>query len=295
METLNQITQSHLSILVLDKISHNPIARMPVYAEISIIETKPPYTISPNDLSIHLEPQVADLIRALLSLHLDETQFRSLSPELREKLVVRLVDLLTGDQNPIQHPQQEWKEIIDKAIIQALTELYMPTTNQAVRQAIYSYPLGYLATDHVGYASFDIRKFNENSIFTEINRSERIEKRDYVIYVYPYGKQANQVNALMQGRLTKEAVFAKLEIPDDMRVMEDMRPANLHSMQNPSLIGICRLVLFLSIPLILSVKTVVKTCFLPTSLLKNLGFFKLCEVMNYKCQMVRQKFVRVQL
>jgi hypothetical protein len=234
MKTLNQITQSHLSILVLDKNSHNPIARMPVYAEISLIETKPPYTISPNDLSIHLEPQVANVVRGLLPLHLDEPQFRSLSPELVEKLLNRIVTLLTGDQNPFQHPEQEWKAIIDKAIIQALTELDLPTTNQVVKQAIYSYPLGYLATDHVGYASFDLTKFPEDNILDNSNFNTP-SKREYAVFVYPMGKDGSRLDILEQARLTKNAIFAKLSIEPPVFEV-DLKALNLPSMQKPSLV-----------------------------------------------------------
>jgi hypothetical protein len=187
MDTLNQITQSHLSILVLDKNSHNPIPRMPIFAEISIIEVKPPYTIGPNDLTIQLEPPIANLVRALLPLHLDEALYGSLSPESRKKLLNQLVDLLTGNQNPLQRPEQERKAIIDKAIVQALTDLDLPTANQAVKQAIYSYPLGYLATDHVGYASFDLTKFPEGNIFDSSNIIEPTN-REYAVFVYPMGK-----------------------------------------------------------------------------------------------------------
>jgi hypothetical protein len=234
MKTLNQIGQSHLSVLVLDKDSHNPIARMPIYAEISIIETKPLYTISPNDLSINLESQIVDLVRLLLPLHLDEARFRSLSPELREKFLDRIFKLLTGDQSPFQYPEQEWKAIIDKAIIQALTELDLPITNQAVKKAIYSYPLGYLATDHVGYASFDLTHFPDGNVF-DTNNVNGPDRREYAVFVYPMGKDGSRFDVLEQARLTKDAIFAKLVI--DAPVFEvDLKALNLPSMQKPSLV-----------------------------------------------------------
>ena len=62
MQTLNELTQSHLSVLILDKDSHNPIARMPIYAEVSIIQVQEsrPYEISREDLGA-----IAENIHAL--------------------------------------------------------------------------------------------------------------------------------------------------------------------------------------------------------------------------------------
>ena len=82
MKTLNQLTQSHLSILVLDKDSHNPIVRMPIYAELSIVEEASPYKISRDDLGeIDRNQDIAgfvdEVLRSSLAQYIEENTFRA--------------------------------------------------------------------------------------------------------------------------------------------------------------------------------------------------------------------------
>jgi uncharacterized membrane protein YgcG len=232
MPVLNQIVQNHLSILVLDKNAHNPIARMPIYAEISIVIIQPTYIINGEDFNIDLEQNnIANLVRSSLAEHLEEARFRSMPNETKEDLKSRIYKLLVENQNLFNLPEQELREIVDKAVVQKLEELELPISKQVVKKATYSYPLGYLATDHVGYASFDLRKFPENNIF---NAGDN-DKREYSVFVYPMGKEGSRLDALEQARLTKEAIFAKLEI--DRPVFDlDLKALNLPSMQKPSLV-----------------------------------------------------------
>jgi hypothetical protein len=232
METLNQLTQSHLSVLVLDKDSSNPIQRMPIYAEISVIQTTQSlYIISPDEFGSNIDNLIADLVRSSLAEHLDEPSFRSMLPKIKEQLTNLISKLLSEQGNLSNQPDKELRAIIDEAIVKALTKLKLPISEQAVEKSVYSYPLGYLATDHVGYASFDLSKFPENNIF---NASENA-KREYSIFVYPMGKEGGHLEVLKQARLTKEAVFAKIEI--DRPVFDvDLKALNLPSMQKPSLV-----------------------------------------------------------
>lgn len=232
VQSLTQITQSHLSVLVLDKNAHNPIARMPIYAEISIVITQPPYIINSEDFDIDLEQNnIANLVRSSLAEHLDEASFRSMSNETKEDLKFRIYKQLVENPNLFNLPEQELRGIVDKAVIQKLAELELLISKQVVKKATYSYPLGYLATDHVGYASFDLRKFPENNIFNADDNG----KREYSVFVYPMGKEGSRLDALEQARLTKEAIFAKLEI--DRPVFDlDLKALNLPSMQKPSLV-----------------------------------------------------------
>jgi hypothetical protein len=197
MSTVTQITQNHLSVLVLDKDSHSPIVRMPIYAELSIVEET---TIGSGGIS--------------------------------------LVDGSTNEgQEESDESGSSANETASEILLRRSSDLVGGSTNEG-QKAIYSYPLGYLATDHVGYASFDltqisslIRSGNSNLIASEGNGV----RRSYAIFVYPMGKEGERFDALEQGRFTEEAIFAKLSIQKPALV-HDLRILNLPSMQKPSLI-----------------------------------------------------------
>ncbi|BAY35375.1 hypothetical protein NIES2107_72870 (plasmid) [Nostoc carneum NIES-2107] len=216
MQTVTQVTQSHLSVLVLDKNSHSPVVRMPIYAELSIVEE----TITGSG-GIYL-------VDGSTNEEQEESGESSSS-------VSATVDLVDGNTSEGQDDPQE-----------GLIQLYQDSSSvvgaaavrSSERKAIYSYPLGYLATDHVGYASFDltqvsslIRSRNSNLIASEGNGV----RRSYAIFVYPMGKEGERFDVLEQGRFTEEAIFAKLSI-EKPALVHDLRILNLPSMQKPSLI-----------------------------------------------------------
>ena len=207
MTLLSQITQTHLAVIMLDKNTTNPISRMPVYAEIGVIETKPPFVLG-EELQLHLEPPIARLVRLRLPQFVSEEVYNTMGNELKAKLLKHITELLTISDNPFLHPESEWQQLVDEAIIKTLTELDMPASPQALKQTVYSYPLGFLATDHVGYVSFDLSRFAENSFFDRTS----ILKREFAFFVYPMGKEGIRLAVLDQARLTKEAIFAKFYI-----------------------------------------------------------------------------------
>jgi hypothetical protein len=101
-------------------------------------------------------------------------------------------------------------------------------------------PLGMLATDHVGYLSFDlsdVSKIQENlaafiaGVPTAFDGSISVVH----IWVYPMGKACLVVDALQIGKVSLEVVLVRLEI-DKPDIEDDLRRVSLLSMQNPSLV-----------------------------------------------------------
>jgi hypothetical protein len=248
MKTLNQLTQSHLSVLVLDQNSHNPIARMPIYAELSIVEEAPPYTITVNDLGAIAEnsdffghPTVGSALRASLARYVDEKVLRELEEEKKQEFLRLVIKVLEREAEAglFSKPESEIQEIVNRAVQKAM-EMFGIEQSQAPRKkSLYSYPLGYLATDHVGYASFDLTRISDLTRSFQNNGSAVLEQNKvqtgYAFFLYPMGKEGIRFDALEQGRFTPEAVFAKLSI-ERPTLAHDLKILNLPSMQKPSLV-----------------------------------------------------------
>jgi len=245
MPTLNQLTQSHLSVLVLDKDSHNPIVRMPIYAELSIVEEAPPWKISGEDLEAIVansglsgSETVVAVLRSSLAQYIEENTFRELDEEKKQSFLRRVVNILENEEGLFSKSESEIKDIVDRAILKAMEEFEIAQSQTPSKKSIYSYPLGYLATDHVGYASFDLSRISDltrsqNNNFAAFARNGA--KKSYAFFVYPMGKEGTRFDALEQGRFTNEAVFAKLSI-EQPTLTRDLKILNLPSMQKPSLI-----------------------------------------------------------
>ncbi|MBE9036439.1 hypothetical protein [aff. Roholtiella sp. LEGE 12411] len=245
MQTLDQLTQSHLSVLVLDKDSHNPIVRMPIYAEVSIVEETPSYKISGDDLGVIAENSdffgsetVGAALRLSLAQYIEENTFRGLDEERKQAFLKRVVNILEHEEGLFSKSESEIKDIVDRAILKAMEEFEIPQSQTSSRKSVYSYPLGYLATDHVGYASFDLTRISDltrsrNNSFAAFDRNRT--QTSYAFFVYPMGKEGTRFDALEQGRFTSEAVFAKLSI-EQPTLTRDLKILNLPSMQKPGLI-----------------------------------------------------------
>lgn len=243
MRTLNQLTQSHLSVLVLDRDSHNPIVRMPIYAELSIVEEAPSYEISRDDLgeidgNQDIVGFLDEVLRSSLAQYIEKSIFQAWNEEKKRAFLKLVINILEGEEDPFPDSESQKKEIVDRAILKAMEEFGIAQSQTPNKKSIYSYPLGYLATDHVGYASFDLSRISDltrsqNSDLVAFARNGA--QKSYAFFVYPMGKEGTRFDALEQGRFTSEAVFAKLSIEQPI-LTRDLKILNLPSMQKPSLI-----------------------------------------------------------
>lgn len=238
--TQSHLTQSHLSVLVLDKDSHNPIVRMPIYAEFSIVEELPPYKISEDDLGAIAENSdfignetIGAALRSSLAQYIEENTFRELDDEKKQTFLRQIVKILEREAGIFSKSESEIKDIVNRAVLEAMDEFEIRQSQTPSKKSISSYPLGYLATDHVGYASFDLTRISLNVRSVSLSRDRR--KTSYAFFLYPMGKEGTRFDALEQGRLTDEAIFAKLLI-DQPTLTRDLKILNLPSMQKPSLI-----------------------------------------------------------
>lgn len=234
MQTLNQLTQSHLCVLILDEQTHNPIPRMPLYAEVCVVETLPPYELGQADLGhvgshrIFRHERVGPLLRRAIAERLSLEALRALTDETRQGMLELAARLLDQQEGLPERPEVEIKAAAAEAVRQALAEFGIPPSPPTAQQVRASFPLGYLATDHAGYASFDLTRVPQGMAGGEGTRY-------YAFLLYPMGQESERVDVLAQGRITREAIFAK--VPTALpTITHDLKTLNLPSMQNPSLV-----------------------------------------------------------
>ena len=236
MPGLNAISQSHFAVLFADNVANNPIQRMPVYAEIAITETLGRTMISAADLQLH-DDRYGDWTRQALSRVMDQVSFAALTKSQKAALQKVLDDALSDSEFAGMSEKKirgkyspaELDKKFEELVLKALNKAEIAFETPQIKKIVRAHPLGYISTDHVGYASFDLRNFQKSNV---LHASQDAE---YAFYVYPMAKEEWKMDALAQARITNDAVFAKFSI-NSPTVMNDMRALNMTSMQNPSLI-----------------------------------------------------------
>ncbi len=243
---------THLSIFVTDPDSGRPAMYLPLYAEVAAPRIMP-VDIRFEDL-IHpafnrVDPEarrVHDRINQAAMQALSET----IDPASR--------DALWEDQQMLFNLfYSVFKEILDTTQREHIADIrpadLKPLIAGALRrraeefglvlepentEAIWANPLGVLTTDHVGYASFDLKRLHPDvyqllveSIDARRNDPNAVLK--LAIWVYPYGYDG-RFDALSQARFAFDAVVARLP----MR-WHTLPPALINmgprALQNPSL------------------------------------------------------------
>lgn len=239
MKTLQQLTQSHLCVVVLDQDTHNPIARMPIYAEVSIVNEVPRYQLTDQDLgqtgtsnTFFRDPVLGPMLRSTIVQLIDETVFRQLG-ETRERFLSAIIAALDNAKGLKDRPESETRLLVETSVLKAMELLNIPRSEQQSKSFVSAFPLGFLATDHAGYASFDLTRVPRDLLGTTSGEYGAVVQ--YAFFLYPMGKEAARYDALEQRRFTSDAIFAKLAIEQPI-FTPDLRILNLPSMQKPSLV-----------------------------------------------------------
>ncbi len=238
MQMLQQFTQSHLCVVVLDQDTHNPIARMPIYAEVSIVSEVPRYQLTDQDLGpvgtreISRDPILDPILRSTIVRLIDEAVFLRLG-DARARFIDVIMAALSEVKGLKDRPESEIRLLVENAVLKAMELLNIPRSEPQSNSSVSAFPLGFLATDHAGYASFDLTHVPKALLGT--TRSEYGATMQYAFFLYPMGKEAARYDALEQRRFTSEAIFAKLAIAQPV-FTPDLKILNLPSMQKPSLV-----------------------------------------------------------
>lgn len=227
---------THLSIFVSDPNTGQPVARLPLYAEVVVPRIVP---LSPPEIRV-LEPMRAAL------LHVDPSATGAVGDRVEQAAQQALGetvdsagrDTLAADPQKVRELfERVFKDVLVTAARQRMADItpaeLKTRTAAALKRAaaefglvlvsspadtcaIWAEPLGVLMTDHVGYASFDLKRLRPEvyqMLAAAIDaRSEDPEAVLAVaIWVHPYG-HPGRFDALAQGRFAFDAVVARLPV-----------------------------------------------------------------------------------
>jgi hypothetical protein len=233
------LTQTHLSVIIWDQLTHNPIAKMPLYAEVSITTTAPTYQLTEIENldqfrgTYFFDPGVGPALHAIIAQLVDASVLRGLSADARRQFFEAILTRLLESPGLARRSVTEMRALVKTAVLSVLQNLHIPVSEAQSIVALRSFPLGLLATDHVGYASFDLRRLPKD--FPAPGTAGLSIPVEYGFFVFPMGKETGRLDVLAQGRFTDDAIFAKFEIARPV-IEHDLKSLSLPSMQSPSLV-----------------------------------------------------------
>src|SRR6185503_19404435 len=106
-------------------------------------------------------------------------------------------------------------------------------------RVVWAHPLGVLATDHVGYLSFDLIRLSADvadalALALRARRRDPSTPTETSIWLYPMAREADAIDALAQGRFAHDAIVVKLELPRPL-LLSSVEHLGMLAMQNPGL------------------------------------------------------------
>lgn len=236
MPSLQPSSPTHLSIFVTNPDSGHPAAWLPLYAEVALPRIIPQQPISDRFFEpmrgalADIDPTATGLIRD----RIEEAARQAMGQTITEE---SLKDLILQPQHVRELFQQVFKEVLATSDREHMADIPPADLNtlliSAIRRVgaemglslvpevkqtgvVWAEPLGVLTTDHVGYASFDLKRLRPE---VQVMLAEAIEARrndpDAVsklsIWIYPYG-YAGKFDAFSQARFAFDAIVARLTL-----------------------------------------------------------------------------------
>lgn len=256
-------TPSRLAIFALELGSGLPIARMPAYAEVIVRSqvAEPPVdpfqglddpiqaalrADAPENLS-DPEPRrrLLDAINRELVRQLGSKGLAKLSelPGAVPKFVGAVIRRIRGGADNAQLGRIDADALVialKSAIREEAGKQKLPLEPLFVgAPTLWAYSLGVLATDHVGYMSYDLTRLPLNvrkalSAAIKVRSLDLAAALDVTVAVYPAGPDATFFDALAQGRVTQESIVSRFEMAR-LHLPDAVRNLALPAMQSPSL------------------------------------------------------------
>jgi len=251
---------ARLGIFISDPATGRPVARLPLYAEVAVPRTAPVPAINDRFREplraalIDVDPTavndhaVRDRVEAAalqaLAETVDEASSNNLmtQPDRAKDLFRQILKealVASGRARMSEIPLADLKPLMVTALRRAGPEFGVAIAPEVEDVGtIWADPLGVLTTDHVGYASFDLRRLRPDvqamlAEAIEARRSDPDAVMKLAIWIYPYGLPG-RFDALSQARFALDAVVARLFL-----TWNTLPPALINmgprALQNPSL------------------------------------------------------------
>lgn len=253
----------HLSLFAVNRTTGRPVTRLPVYAEIGVplLSTEPPPQLDPRlqevlvgalqnaDPSCAADPACKSKIITALSAVLAQTLASGRADRLvsDNPLASKLLnDLLRAARKAagvplIQIDVAKLPQLLESALRAVAPPLAVELVAPAdgTGPVLWAYPLGVLATDHVGYLSFDLSRLPA-AVVDAVSADVQARKADptaiarTTVSMFPLLPGTAPLNALSQARFTDSVILAQAEL-DDMVLPPSLDNLGMLSMQSPDL------------------------------------------------------------
>lgn len=256
-------TPSRLAIFALEKSSGLPLARIPTYAEVVVRSQEAEAPVDPF-------PGLDDPILAALradspesvsdpepSRRLLDAINSELVRQLGAKGIAKLSDVPGAVPKFIAAVIQRVRNAAGNTPLRKIdadalvAALKIAIREEAARQKVpfappfvgaptkWAYSLGVLATDHVGYLSYDLSRLPLSvrkalGAAIKARALDAAAPLDVTVAVYPTGPGGGFFDALAQGRVTRESIVSRFEI-DGLHLPDAIKNLALPAMQSPSL------------------------------------------------------------
>lgn len=275
----HDFTQKRLAVLVLNSELGTPQRGIPIYAE-AVLTPAPSRVLrdrvhNDSTSSSDLPPSPAlDRLGALptIQAHLISAFGKLVdyaamvtadgddaAKERYEKLTATVVTDLKNEQVLAEPPPDTWREGFAASMQKWADKFSIPLkssiagiANEETDNITFSpsltIPLGVLATDHVGFVSFDLSNVRAPpepaSKILAFDQAETIPTRsssrniiyDLSFYVYPGLLEKEKFKVLDQGRVSTDAILTKLEISTASLAPFQQLSLGVASLQNPDLV-----------------------------------------------------------
>jgi len=253
----------HLSLFALERTDSSPAAMLPFYAEVVAPVEQP---LAPVEFDPRFEDSVDLVLRGLeAACHADPACRRRLKDAVQDALARVLAqearDAVTAEADGGRRAVDEIVKRTQQAMGHALGDVRSTRLRDGLVAAVTAYalahglrtnppdvprvttpsayPLGVLATDHVGYLSFDLTRlpadvFDAVVDAAEARRNDAAAEPKTSVWLYALGREDLRFDALAQGRIGEDAIVVKLQF-DAPPLPAVMREAGILSLQSPSL------------------------------------------------------------
>lgn len=253
---------SRLAVFAYERDTGLPLARLPCYAEVVV---RVPDGAGPVTAGRELDDAIAvvlreddpenvadDAVRSRLTAVVEQELLRHLGPDAVEEFqrepdgareflrgVVRIIREAAGERALSDLPAEEFRQLVADAVrAQAVEVGLVPAPTTEPGTVVWAYPLGVVATDHVGYLSYDLTRLppavaDAVQVALKTRRQDPGAPRPAALLLYPMGT-AEPIDAFSQGRGRPDCVVAKLELARP-GALEELPGLGMPAMQDPGL------------------------------------------------------------
>jgi Putative amidase domain len=270
---------THLSVFALAKSTGHPIARMPFYAEVGVVSfsalpqpkcnlqeaigigIKDFITSNPFDYQVSRVTTIRAWVEKLVE-PLCDALYRLLAKEIVDQWVkdqasavsaiagiIKIALELAKARNLDWNNPQMLGQLLEEAILAYAKAHTLPLAEANAQGAriVWAHPLGVLATDHVGYLSYDLTRLPQDvadavALALEARRRDPNAVTETSIWIYPMAREEGRIDALAQMRFAHDAIVVKLELDVELdpelcqpKLCDSIKNLGIMAMQNPDL------------------------------------------------------------